>query len=310
MGGGGADFGDYGGFGGFGDIGSIFDAFFGGGARGQARTGPERGDDLRYDLVVTLKDAFTGLTREIEVDRLESCPHCHGNGAEPGTPITTCAKCKGSGQVQQVSSTPFGRFMTVRPCDACGGDGRIAQKPCTECRGQGVVRKRPRIEVRVPPGIDSGHRLRLAGEGNAGLRGGPPGDVLVFVTVRPNDVFQRKGTELLCEVPVSFVQATLGDEVEVPTMDGAAKIRIPAGTQSGADLPPVKGKGTPHLRGYGRGDLHVKVRVVTPTRLTPKQKELLAAFAEAGDGKDDDRSGGLFARFKDAFSKKAEDGTR
>lgn len=293
---------DFGGFGGmdFGDLGSIFEAFFGGGPRMQ-RKGPERGEDLRIDLRLTLKEVATGAVREVEVQRHEACPRCQGSGAEPGTSVKTCPKCGGTGQVQQVRGGGFARLVTVVACDQCRGEGRLIERPCQECRGSGAVHRRRRIEVRIPPGVESGDGLRLSGQGEAGRRGGPPGDLLVFLHVEPHPVFERRGTELWCEVPVSFVEAALGADVEVPTLDGQEKVSVAPGTQTGATKV-LSGRGLPHKRGYGRGDLHLNFRVVTPTRLTAKQKELLRAFSAAGEGGDGERErSGLFERVRDAF---------
>jgi molecular chaperone DnaJ len=293
---------DFGGFGGvdFGDLGSIFEAFFGGGPR-PTRKGPERGADLRADLTLTLKEVATGVVREVEVQRREACGRCRGTGAEPDSEPRTCPKCSGTGQVQQVRGGGFARLVTVVTCDQCRGEGRIIDRPCQECRGSGAVGRRRRIEVRLPPGVESGDGLRLAGQGEAGRRGGPPGDLLVFLHVQPHPVFERRGTELFCEVPVSFVEAALGAEIEVPTLDGPEKVTVAAGTQNGTTRV-LSGKGLPHKRGYGRGDLHLSFRVVTPTRLTAKQKELLRAFVAAGEsGEGEQERSSLFARLRDAF---------
>lgn len=293
---------DFGGFGGFdfGDLGSIFEAFFGGAPRA-ARRGPERGPDLRADVRLTLKEVASGVVREVEVTRHEACGRCHGTGAEPGSEARTCPKCGGTGQVQQVRGGGFARLVTVVPCDQCHGEGRLIENPCHECRGSGAVSKRRQIEVRIPPGIDSGDGLRLSGQGEAGRRGGPPGDLLVFIHVDPHPLFERRGTELYCEVPVSFAEAALGAEIEVPTLDGQERVSVPAGTQGGA-AKVLTGRGLPHKRGYGRGDLHLSYRVVTPTKLTPKQKELLREFAAAGEDLEGERErSGLFSRVRDAF---------
>jgi molecular chaperone DnaJ len=296
---GGYDFGGMGGFD-FGDLGSIFEAFFGGSPR-SGRRGPERGPDLRVDMQLTLKEVAAGLTREVEVNRHENCGRCQGTGAEPGTQARACPKCGGTGQVQQVRGSGFARLVTVAPCDQCHGEGRLVEHPCTECRGSGRIAQKRRIEVRIPPGIDSGDGLRLGGQGEAGRRGGPPGDLLVFLRVQPHPIFERQGTELFCEVPVSVVEAALGAEIEVPTLDGQEKVSVAAGTQTGAARL-LSGRGLPHKRGFGRGDLHLHFRVVTPTRLTAKQKELLRAFAAAGEGSEGERErSGLFERVKDAF---------
>ncbi len=274
----GQGFGGFNGFGGFGDFGGIEDIlemFFSGG--GRRRTGPERGADIRIDMEITLKEAAFGLEREIKVPRTETCSTCGGSGAAAGSNPKTCTTCNGAGQVQFVQSTPFGRIVQSRTCDQCRGSGRVIEKPCPTCRAAGQTRKTRNIKVKVPPGVDNGSRLRLAGEGEAGTRGGPPGDLYVYIHVKPHRIFKRNGNDLICEVPISFVQAALGDELEVPTLEGKATIKIPEGTQTGTVFR-MRGKGVPRVDGFGRGDQHVRVKVVTPTKLSDKQKELLKDF--------------------------------
>ncbi len=296
--------GGFGGFGGFGggfeDLGDIFDMFFGGGAR-RPRGGPQQGADLRYDLAVSFEEAAFGLEKEIEVPRSETCPHCHGNAAEPGTPIKTCERCHGTGQVQHVTTTAFGRFATARPCEVCHGEGKTVQTPCKECHGAGTVHQVRKIKVKIPAGVDAGSRVRVSGQGEAGVKGGPPGDLYVFINVRPHPIFERQGNDVFCEVALNFAQAALGDEIEVPTLDGRVKLRIPEGTQTGTFFR-LKGKGIPNPRGYGRGDQHVKVRVVTPARLSARQRELLQEFAKLGGGSEADDKG-FFDKMKDAFGR-------
>ncbi len=279
QGGGAGDFGGFGGFEGFGDLGDLFDMFFGGGGGRSTRRGPSRGADLRYDLTVDFEEAAFGVEEEIIVPRTEVCPRCSGNKAEPGTPIKTCSKCDGTGQIQFAQNTPFGRFVNMRTCDACGGEGKVVTTPCGECSGRGVVEKDRRLKVKVPAGVETGTRLRLAGEGDAGQKGGGPGDLYVFVGVRPHAVFQRRGNDVFVEVTLDFAQAALGTEIEVPTLDGPVKMRIPEGTQTASQFR-LRGKGIPSLRGFGRGDQHVQVRVVTPARLTARQRQLLEELAE------------------------------
>jgi molecular chaperone DnaJ len=298
----GQGFGGFEGFGDFGGLGDIFEMFFGGG--GRRRNGPERGNDIRADLELNLKEAAFGLEREIKVPRIEACGTCGGNGAAPGSKPSTCTACGGSGQMQFAQSTPFGRIVQSRPCDRCRGTGQIIDKPCPTCRGEGHVRKTRNIKVKVPPGVDNGSRLRLSGEGEAGTRGGPPGDLYVYIHVKAHRVFKREGDDLVCEVPVSFTQAALGDELEVPTLEGNEKLKIPEGTQSGTVFR-IKGKGVPHVNGFGRGDQHVLIKVVTPNKLTEKQKELLREFASLSSdnlqtsGNNPDK--GFFGKVKDAF---------
>lgn len=291
-----------GGFADFGGLGDIFEMFFGGG--GRRRSGPERGSDIRTDLEITLKEAAFGLEREIKVPRVETCSTCGGSGAAAGSKPKTCSACDGTGQVQFAQSTPFGRIVQSRTCDRCHGSGQIIEKPCPTCRGAGQIRKTRSIKIKVPPGVDNGSRLRLAGEGEAGTRGGPPGDLYVYIHVKPHRVFKREGDDLICEVPISFVQAALGDELEVPTLEGNAKLNVPEGTQSGTVFR-MKGKGIPHVNGYGRGDQHVRVKVVTPSKLNDKQKDLLKEFARHGgdhpQGASHAGEKSFFEKMKDAF---------
>ncbi|HHY09597.1 MAG TPA: molecular chaperone DnaJ, partial [Firmicutes bacterium] len=294
-------FGDFGGFGGFEDLGDIFaDMFFGGGFGRRQTHRPQRGADLRYELVVDFEEAAFGLETEISVQRTETCDHCHGNRAEPGTPITTCPDCNGTGQVRYAQQTPFGQFATTRTCSRCQGEGKIFEKACSVCGGTGTVRKTSKIQVKIPAGIDDGQILRLRGRGEAGYRGGPPGDLLISVRVRPHKIFKREGRNVICEIPISFVQAALGDEIDVPTLDGDVKMRIPEGTQNGKVLR-LRNKGIQDVRGRGRGDQLVRIKVVTPVKLNEKQKDLLRRFAKEGDGTLPEETKGFFERVKDAW---------
>ncbi|MHB1125801.1 MAG: molecular chaperone DnaJ [Bacillota bacterium] len=288
-------------FSGFGDI---FDMFFGGGS-GAQRRGPQKGNDIRYNMELSFEEAAFGLETDIKVPRIEPCPACNGSGAEPGTHPTTCPACKGSGEIRVSQSTPFGHFQTIKPCTQCHGEGKIISNPCKECRGQGRVRRARTIHVKVPAGVDSDSRLRVSGEGEGGIRGGPPGDLYVYINVKPHRVFDRQGSDVYCEMPVTFVQAALGDEIPVPTLDGDVKLKIPEGTQTGTTFR-LRGKGIPRLRGFGRGDQHVKVKVITPTSLTEKQKVLLQQFedslkTEHNDKDRSDKDKGFFDKVKDAF---------
>lgn len=291
-----------GGFGGgFDDLGDIFDMFFGGGGRrSRQNTGPQRGSDLQYDLDLTFEEAVFGTTVNIELPRHEMCDHCMGNGAEPGTEIRSCPQCNGTGELRQARQTPFGSFVNVTVCPRCRGEGRAAQTPCSHCMGRGTQRKVRTIEVRVPAGVENGQRLRLSGEGEAGLRGGPSGDLYIFLTVQPHDLFQRDGSTLFCEVPITFTQAALGADIEVPTIDGKkATLRIPEGTQTGRTFR-MRGLGVPYTRGGGRGDQMVRVRVVTPTKLTQKQREALVQLAKV-TGEDPPEVRNFFDRVRDAL---------
>lgn len=298
----GQGFGGFGNFGDFGGLGDIFEMFFGGGPR--RRNGPERGHDIRVDLELTLEEAAFGLERDIKIPRTETCSTCGGSGAAAGAKPGTCPACEGTGQIQFTQSTPFGRIVQSRTCDRCRGAGQIIEKPCPTCHGNGKLRKNRTIKVKVPPGVDNGTRVRLAGEGESGIRGGPPGDLYVYIHVKHHRIFSREGDDLICEVPISFTQAALGDELEVPTLEGKAVLKVPEGTQTGTVFR-LKGKGVPNVNGYGRGDQHVRVKVVTPARLNDKQRELLKEFARlGGDRLQDHASAGeksFFEKMREAF---------
>jgi len=276
---GGGGFGGFGGFGDFGGLGDIFDMFFGGGGGGQRRNGPQRGADLRYDLTLTFEEAAFGCEKEIQFPRAETCPDCHGSGAAPGTQPVTCTQCHGTGQIRHVQRTPFGQFQTARTCPACQGTGKVITAPCRTCNGQGQVRRTKTVKVTVPHGSEDGLNLRLSGDGEPGLRGGPPGDLYIVLHVKPHKLFERDGNDVFCEIPITFVQAALGAEIDVQTLDGPVKMRIPEGTQTSTVFR-LKGHGIPYRRGSGRGDQHVRVVVTTPTNLTEKQKQLLREFGE------------------------------
>jgi molecular chaperone DnaJ len=274
--GGGGGFGDFG----FEGMGDIFDMFFGGGGTRRRRSGPEQGADLRFDMKITFEEAAFGATKTVEIPRTENCPECHGNRAKPGTPINTCSVCKGTGQVQVSQNTPFGRFMNVHTCENCSGEGKTFQTPCPTCNGRGRVRRTREIEVKIPAGVDSGSRLRVPGEGEAGLRGGSSGDLYVLLTVKPHPLFQRHGDDVISEAEVGLAQAALGTTITVPTLDGEVEVKIPEGTQTGTAFR-LKGKGITHLRGHGRGDHHLRVKVAVPTKLSREQREALRKYAEA-----------------------------
>lgn len=286
------------GFPGFGDI---FEEFFGGftGARG-AQRGPTRGNDLRYDLTITFQEAVFGIEKEIEVPRLEVCPQCQGSGAEPGTKPIRCPQCNGTGEVRRTQQTILGQFVSVTTCPRCNGEREIATTPCSQCRGQKRVRVTRRLSVNIPAGVDDGMRIRLAGEGEPGDRGGPAGSLFVVLQVKPHSLFHRQENDILLELPVNIVQVALGAEVEVPTLEGKTKLDIPAGTQHGAVFR-LKGKGVPILRSNRRGDQLISVRVVVPDKLNDKQRKLLKELGESlgmeSLGKDN-RS--IFEKFLDA----------
>jgi molecular chaperone DnaJ len=264
------------GFGGFGE--SVVDMLFGGGRRGR---GPSRGQDIRYDLDLSLEQAYSGLTTEIDVPRTERCSECNGTGAKPGTSPKKCPECEGSGQIQHVQVSGFMHFARIEPCRKCRGRGVIIDKPCPTCSGTGIVERRRRISLKIPPGVDTGSQLILRGEGDAPDGSGQRGDLYVALRVRPHEVFTREGNDLICRVNVSFSKAALGGEVEVPTLDGPARIMVPPGTQSQATFR-LRKKGMPAIREYGRGDELVLVQVRTPTKLTSRQKELFEQLAREG----------------------------
>ncbi|MDB5083864.1 MAG: molecular chaperone DnaJ [Bacilli bacterium] len=267
-GGGGAGFQDFGG--GFGDI---FDMFFGGGGGGRAR-GPQRGSDLQYNLQIEFSEAAFGVEKEIEIPRSEECQTCHGSGSKPGHSPETCSVCRGTGTQESVVNTPLGRMVNRRTCSACGGDGKRITQPCEKCSGAGRIKTRKKIEVNIPPGVDTGNRIRVSGGGEAGDRGAPPGDLYIVIHVKEDKFFHRDGDDLFCEVPISFVQAALGDEIHVRTLDETVSLRIPEGTQTGTVFR-LRGKGMPRLQSSSRGDQHVRIQIVTPRTLTDEQKELL-----------------------------------
>jgi len=265
----------------FSDIfGDVFGDIFGGGG-GRGRGGPQRGADLRYTLEISLEDAVKGTKVQIKVPKLETCGTCEGSGAKKGSSPVTCTTCKGQGQVR----IQQGFFTLQQTCPACRGAGKTIKDPCPDCRGQGRVQKSKTLSVSIPAGVDSGDRIRLAGEGEAGPMGGPNGDLYVQVSVLAHEFFDRDGNDLHCEVPISFVDAALGGELEVPTMDGRVKLKIPPETQTGKSFR-VRGKGVPNVRGGGQGDLICQVVVETPVNLNGKQKELLRAFQDSLKGKD------------------------
>lgn len=291
--------GGQGGFSGGGGFSDIFDMFFGQQGFGR-NAGPEKGSDLRYDMEIAFEEAAFGLETEIQIPRTEDCDVCHGSGAAAGTHPETCPQCKGSGQVQMVQNTPFGRMVNNRTCERCRGTGKIVHTPCKECQGKGKVRVKRKIKLKIPAGVDNGSRLRVAHEGEAGMRGGPPGDLYVYIFVKAHKLFVREGNDVICEVPIGFVQATLGDEIEVPTLDGKVKLRVPEGTQSGTIFR-VKEKGIPHLRGNGRGDQHVRVKVLTPQKLNEKQKEILQEFARVSGDNINPEQKTFFKKVKEVF---------
>ncbi|MFP5343723.1 MAG: molecular chaperone DnaJ [Candidatus Limnocylindria bacterium] len=273
------------GFEGFGGFSDIFDAFFGGaaGASSARRGRPQPGSDLRYDLRITFEEAVRGTDKDIEFRALQACDTCSGSGAKPGTDPVTCPQCDGRGEVRSVRQTMLGQMVNVSACPRCRGEGRIVETPCETCRGDGRLERTRTLRVSIPAGIDEGHQIRLTNEGEIGPRGGPPGSLYVAVHVSPHPSLKRDGTELYYEARVSIAQAALGTRITVPTVDGDEQVEIKPGTQPDTEIR-LRGKGVPHLRRGARGDLHVLVDVVVPTRLSKKQRELLEAFArESGE---------------------------
>src|SRR5256712_6471074 len=253
----------------------IFDTFFGGGFGARARRErSNRGDDLRYDMTITFDESFTGVEKQIDVPRLAACDRCSGSGAEPGTGQETCPGCGGSGQIRRSAQSFFGQVVTTATCPTCGGGGRILKSPCTQCRGQGRVQKSKRLAVKIPAGVDTGSQIRISGEGEAGMRGGPPGDLYVVLRVKAHAHLARRDQNVVYELRVNMVQAALGDRIEIPTLDGPVEIAIPSGTQHGQSFR-LAGKGMPDVRGGRRGDQYVLVQLVVPKGLTVEQKALL-----------------------------------
>ena len=285
----------------FGDLGDIFGSFFGGGFGGGGRrsnpNAPQRGESIRLSLAITFEEAAFGCEKDVTVERMEQCGTCHGNGCAPGTTPEVCPDCHGSGQVQVRRQTPMGVFATTSPCGRCGGKGKIIHQPCTDCKGSGSVRKRKTIKASIPAGIDNGQTISIRGQGHAGKNGGPAGDLLITITVKPHELFRREGTSILCDAPITFAQAVLGAELEIPTIDGKVKYDLPEGTQTGTTFR-LKGKGIPSINGRGRGDQYVTVYIETPKNLNKEQKEALKKFAEAvGDTNYEERRK-FFKKFK------------
>lgn len=300
--------GGFGGFGGQGFSGSytggfedIFDTFFGGGGarRGRAANMPRQGADLQYVMDLTFEEAVFGKEEVIHYHRNAECETCHGSGAKPGSSPVTCSKCHGAGVINVERNTPFGRMMTQTTCDVCGGTGQEIKDKCDTCHGTGHVDETHKVKVNVPAGVEDGNQMPLRGQGEAGENGGPYGDLYVVFRVQPSDIFDRHGADIFYKLPINFAQAGLGDEVEVPTVHGNVKLKIPAGTQTGTVLR-LRGKGAPKLRGGGVGDQHVEVQVVTPKHLTEKQKEALRTFAKESGGNVEEE-GNFFDKMKGAF---------
>jgi len=300
-GGGAGGFGD---FAGFGSINDLFD-FFAGATGATRRSEPQRGADIRYELTISFEEAVFGCQKEIELPRWEACSTCRGSGAQPGTSTTRCSACQGKGEIRRVQQSIFGQFVNVTMCERCRGEGKVITTPCEKCRGQGRVRNNRRVVVNIPAGVDDGINVRVTGEGEVSSRGGTPGNLYVILSVKQHPFFKRQGNDILYELPISFAQAALGDEVDVPTVDGkSTTLKVPAGTQSNRSFR-LKGMGVPVVHSSQRGDEHVIVKVVTPTNLSPEQKRLLEDFARLEkeqseqNGKNIFRD--LFEKTKDVF---------
>ncbi|MBU5595178.1 molecular chaperone DnaJ [Amphibacillus sp. MSJ-3] len=284
-------------FGGFSDI---FDMFFGGGGRRDPNA-PRQGNDLQYTMVLEFEEAIFGKETDIHIPSEEKCDTCKGSGAKPGTKPETCRHCNGTGQLNMEQNTPFGRVVNKRVCHHCNGTGKEIKEKCPTCHGKGTVKKQKKIHIKIPAGIDDGQQIRVAGKGEPGINGGPAGDLYVVVQVKSHEFFQRDGDDIFCEMPLTYAQAALGDEIEIPTVHGKVKLKIPAGTQTGKTFR-LRGKGAPNVRGYGHGDQNVRMRVITPTNLTEQQKELLREFNNlSGNEAADENEASFFSRMKRAF---------
>jgi molecular chaperone DnaJ len=303
-----AAFDQSGGFGGgfsdfdFGGIGDIFESFFGGGFGGSSSRGnrPQKGRDLSYRVQVSFEEAAFGVQKDISVTRMENCSVCHGTGAKLGSERKTCPVCNGKGEIRYSQRTPLGQFVNVKTCDKCNGEGTIVDDPCPKCNGKGKEKKTMTISVDIPAGIDDGQTISLRGEGEPGSKGGPAGDLYISVSIKMHPLFKRDGYDVICEIPITFCDAALGSELEVPTLDGKVSYKIHEGTQTGSIFR-LKNKGIPHIRGYGRGDQYVKVFVEVPKNLSDKQKELLKKFSELENEDTHEKKKGFFEKMKSAF---------
>ncbi|WP_026476289.1 molecular chaperone DnaJ [Alkaliphilus transvaalensis] len=288
--------------GGFEDIfGDIFDMFGGGGFSSRRRSGPQKGADIKYETTVTFEEAAFGTEKTVEFHRNDNCDKCEGTGAKPGTAKKTCVHCQGKGEIRYAQRTPLGQIVNVKTCPHCDGNGQIIESPCPSCKGKGKVRKHKKIKVKIPAGVDTGMVIPIRGEGEPGVKGGPPGDFYVVIRVLPHKIFQRDGMDIICEIPITFVQATLGDEMEVPTLEGKVKYKIAEGTQSGTVFR-LKGKGIVSPRGHGKGDQYVKVIVEVPKKLSEKQKDILKQFAAEGGEEVHEQRKSFFDKVKDVLS--------
>ena len=295
------------GFEGFGDFGDIFSSFFGGsgfggfgGSSTNRRNAPTRGDDVYVRITLTFEEAVRGCKKDITYGRVQKCSDCSGTGAKKGTSAETCKKCGGSGQIRVQQRTMLGMMQTMRSCDECRGSGKIIKEPCTNCRGTGYVKISKTVSVTIPAGVDEGNNISLRGMGNEGRNGGPAGDLIISIAVKPHAVFERDGSDIYCEVPINYWEAVLGDEIEIPTLDGKEKFSIPEGTQTGTTFT-LKGKGVTKVNSSYRGNLYIVVKVEVPKNLNSKQKELLHQLAESYGDKVKSKRDSFFKKFTDLF---------
>lgn len=293
------------GFGGFEDIfGDIFDIF--GGGRRSSRSNmnrPTRGNDIRYDIELDFEEAVFGVEKEIQLRRVENCHVCEGDGAKPGSKKVECKNCKGTGEVQHMSQTPFGQFVSTETCNVCSGTGQQIENPCENCQGSGKEVRSRRIKVKIPAGVDNGSIISMSGEGEAGNNGGPSGDLYIYISVREDDIFKRYGNDVFLNLPITYSQAALGAEIEVPTLEGITKFKIPSGTQIGQEFK-LKEKGIKDVRGRGRGDLYFKVEVKVPKKLNSEQRELLEKLDESLKDTSHKERKTFFEKIKDVFKDK------
>ena len=293
------------GFEGF-DFGDIFSSFFGGSSfgggfgGGNRRNAPMRGDDIYASVTLTFEEAVRGCKKDVSFGRVQKCADCGGSGAKKGTTVETCKKCGGSGQMRVQQRTAFGVMQTMRTCDECRGSGRIIKEPCSNCRGTGYVKISKTISVSIPAGIDNGQNISIAGQGNEGRNGGPAGDLIIAVTVKPHAVFERNGSDIYCEVPINYWEAVLGDEIEIPTLDGKEKVTLPEGTQTGTTFT-LRGKGITRVNSSVRGNLYITVKVDVPKNMNTKQKELLKELAESFGDKVKSKRDSFLKKFTEFF---------
>lgn len=300
--GGAGGFGDFGGFGGFEDIfGDLFGSAFGGGRSSRRRNGPRAGSDMKIRLDLKFEEAVFGCSKKIKIGRVEKCEECGGSGAKKGTTKHTCDVCHGTGQVKEIKRTPFGQMASTSACTKCNGTGEIIDEPCSACHGSGKVKKQREITINIPAGVDTNSVIPLRGQGNHGENGGPAGDIYVYINVLDHKYFERDGSDIWYEMPITFTRATLGGNIEVPTLEGKVKYKVPEGTQTGTVFR-LKGKGVQNLRGNGKGDQYVKVKVEVPKKLTEKQRKILVEFATEF-GEEIEEKKGFFGKIKDSFDK-------